>query len=93
LGGTTWALIAEIDESEAFASVNLIAWLIGIIAVIGIVAITLVALLIARAITNPINAYHRRFGGRLRTGGRGFQPGLRFQPVPGRRGVGAGGGH
>jgi len=55
LGDTTWALIAEIDESEAFASVNLIAWLIGIIAVIGIAAITLVALLIARAITNPIN--------------------------------------
>jgi methyl-accepting chemotaxis protein len=56
LGDTTWALIAEIDESEAFASVNLIAWLIGIIAVIGIVAITLVALFMARAITNPINA-------------------------------------
>ncbi|MCF8130381.1 MAG: methyl-accepting chemotaxis protein [Deltaproteobacteria bacterium] len=56
LGGTTWALIAEIDESEAFASVNLIAWLIGIIAVAGIVAIILVALLIARAITHPINA-------------------------------------
>jgi len=56
IGGTTWALIAEIDESEAFASVNLIAWLIGIIAVIGIVAIILVALFIARAITHPINA-------------------------------------
>ena len=56
LGDTTWALIAEIDESEAFASVNLIAWLIGIIAVIGIVAITLVALFMARAITHPINA-------------------------------------
>jgi methyl-accepting chemotaxis protein len=55
LGDTTWALIAEIDESEAFASVNLIAWLIGIIAVIGIVSITLVALLVVRAITNPIN--------------------------------------
>ncbi len=56
LGGTTWALIAEIDESEAFASVNLIAWLIGIIAIIGIISIILVALLIARVITNPINA-------------------------------------
>ena len=55
IGDTTWALIAEIDESEAFASVNLIAWLIGIIAVIGIIAITLVALLITRSITKPIN--------------------------------------
>ena len=55
IGNTTWALIAEIDESEAFASVNFIAWLMGIIAVIGVIAITLVALLVARAITNPIN--------------------------------------
>ncbi len=55
IGNTIWALIAEIDESEAFASVNFIAWLMGIIAVIGVVAITLVALLVARAITNPIN--------------------------------------
>ncbi|MCP4577591.1 MAG: methyl-accepting chemotaxis protein [Deltaproteobacteria bacterium] len=56
VGDTTWALIAEIGESEAFASVNLMAWLIGIIAVIGIIVITLVALLVARAITKPINA-------------------------------------
>ena len=54
-GDINWALIAEIDESEAFASVNLMAWLMGIIAVIGIIGIILVALLVARAITNPIN--------------------------------------
>jgi methyl-accepting chemotaxis protein len=55
LDGTTWALIAEIDESEAFASVNLIAWLIGVIAVFGMIGIIGVALLVARAITSPIN--------------------------------------
>ena len=55
IGGTTWALIAEIDESEAFASVNHLKWLMGIIAIIGILTIIAVALLITRSITKPIN--------------------------------------
>jgi len=55
IGGTTWALIAEIDESEAFAAVNRLEWLMGIIAIIGILAIIAVALLITRSITKPIN--------------------------------------
>ncbi len=55
IGDTTWALIAEIDESEAFAAVKTISWLIGIIALVGIIAILIVAFLMARAITHPIN--------------------------------------
>jgi methyl-accepting chemotaxis protein len=55
IGDTTWALIAEIDESEAFAAVKTIAWLIGIIALAGIIAIIIVAFLVSRAITLPIN--------------------------------------
>ena len=55
IGGATWALIAEIDESEAFAAVNRLEWLMGIIAIIGILAIIAVALLITRSITKPIN--------------------------------------
>ena len=55
VGDTTWALVAEIDESEAFAAVKVIAWLIGIIALTGIIAIIIVAYLISRAITHPIN--------------------------------------
>ena len=55
IGNTTWALIAEIDESEAFASVNHLKWLMGIIAIIGMLAIITVALLITRSITKPIN--------------------------------------
>jgi methyl-accepting chemotaxis protein len=55
IGHTTWALIAEIDEWEAFAAVKAIAWLIGVIALAGIVAILIVAFLVARAITHPIN--------------------------------------
>jgi len=55
VGDTTWAMIAEIDEAEAFAAVNTLKWLIGMIAAIGIGAIVAVALLITRSITKPVN--------------------------------------
>ncbi|MCF8083235.1 MAG: hypothetical protein K9M96_09080 [Deltaproteobacteria bacterium] len=55
IGDTTWALIAEVDESEAFAAVTTMEWLVGIIAMVGIAAIIAVALLITRSITKPIN--------------------------------------
>jgi methyl-accepting chemotaxis protein len=54
VGDVTWALIAEIDEAEAFAAVKAIRWLIGIVAVVGIGAIIAIALLITRSITKPI---------------------------------------
>ncbi|MCP3940873.1 MAG: methyl-accepting chemotaxis protein [Desulfobacteraceae bacterium] len=55
IGDTTWALIAEIDESEAFAAVNTIKWLMIIIAIISAAAIFGIAWLIARSISKPIN--------------------------------------
>ena len=55
VGDTTWALITEIDESEAFASVNQIKWMIVIISVVCIVAIFGVSWFIARSISKPIN--------------------------------------
>jgi methyl-accepting chemotaxis protein len=55
VGNTTWALISQIDESEAFAAIQTLKWLIGLIAAIGIAAIIAVALLITRSITKPIN--------------------------------------
>ncbi|MCP4198374.1 MAG: methyl-accepting chemotaxis protein, partial [Proteobacteria bacterium] len=55
VGETTWAIIAEIDEAEAFAAVKAIQWLIGIIALVGIAGILAVALLITRSITRPVN--------------------------------------
>jgi methyl-accepting chemotaxis protein len=51
----TWALLAEIDEAEAFEAVKTLQWLIGIVALIGIAAIMVVALLIARSISRPIS--------------------------------------
>jgi len=56
VGDTTWALIAEIDESEAFAAVNSMKWMILVLSLVSIAAIILVAWFIARSISKPINA-------------------------------------
>jgi len=56
IGDTTWALIAEIDESEAFAAVNSMKWIIAVLSIVSIVAIIFVAWLISRSISKPINA-------------------------------------
>ena len=55
VGDTTWALMAEINEAEAFHAINTLEWIIGLVAVFGIAAIVLVALLVTRSITKPIN--------------------------------------
>ncbi|MGM0454367.1 MAG: methyl-accepting chemotaxis protein [Thermodesulfobacteriota bacterium] len=55
VGETTWALLAEIDKSEAFAAVNMIQWVVGTLAVISLIAIVLVALFITRGITKPVH--------------------------------------
>ena len=55
VGNTTWALISQMDKSEALSAVETLKWLIGLVAVIGIAAIITVALLITRSITKPIN--------------------------------------
>ena len=54
VGDTTWAMIAEIDKSEAFAAAYALYWFIGITAIIVLAAIITVAVLITRSITNPI---------------------------------------
>ncbi|MCP3954183.1 MAG: response regulator [Desulfobacterales bacterium] len=50
----TWALIAEIDKSEAFASVKMLRDLVGLVGFIGITAIVFVSLLISRRISLPL---------------------------------------
>ncbi|NOX33457.1 MAG: methyl-accepting chemotaxis protein [Deltaproteobacteria bacterium] len=56
LGDTIWALIAEIDKSEAFAAVNSMKWLVLTMSIITILFILGIAFMIARSITRPINA-------------------------------------
>ena len=52
---TTWAMMAEIDEDEAFAAVAKVQMYMVIFGVIGLVSIAVFAIYIARSITNPIN--------------------------------------
>lgn len=52
--GTTWALMAEIDEAEAFEAVTNLQRVMMIIGVIVIIAIVIAALLIARTISRPV---------------------------------------
>ncbi|MFO7883246.1 MAG: methyl-accepting chemotaxis protein [Desulfobacteraceae bacterium] len=51
----SWAILSEIDESEAFAAISTLQWVVGVIAVISLAGIIIVALLITRSITRPVN--------------------------------------
>ncbi len=55
VGDTTWALLAEVDKAEAFAAVDMLRWVIYIIAGIGVGAIIAIAIWITRSITKPVN--------------------------------------
>ncbi|MDH4321353.1 MAG: methyl-accepting chemotaxis protein [Desulfobulbaceae bacterium] len=55
VGDYNWVIIAEIDKAEAFAAVNALKWVIGIVFVIGVAAIVIIALMITRSITQPVN--------------------------------------
>lgn len=54
IGDTSWALMAEIDESEAFAPVVEMQIIMAIIAAVGIVGILGGGVLMARSISSPI---------------------------------------
>ncbi|UCG79318.1 MAG: HAMP domain-containing protein [Nitrospirota bacterium] len=54
LGDTSWALIAEIDKSEAFAPVRNMQGLMVMIILIGIVAVLIVTALMVKPITEPV---------------------------------------
>ncbi len=55
LKGAHWALLAEIDESEAFAAVKNLKWMIFIIAAVCVGAIIAVSIFFAKSISVPIN--------------------------------------
>jgi len=54
VGDTTWGLLAEIDEAEAFATVDELLLIMGVVAVLGIIGVLLAAWLIARGVTRPL---------------------------------------
>lgn len=52
--GLKWALLAEIDEAEAFAAIKTLQRVALLVAIIGIAGIVGIALLITRAIVKPV---------------------------------------
>jgi methyl-accepting chemotaxis protein len=53
-GDLHWAMIAEIDEAEAFIAVTTLKWITGVVAAICVLAIAGLALLITRGIVKPV---------------------------------------
>jgi methyl-accepting chemotaxis protein len=54
LGNTTWALLVEIDEAEAFATLIMLEWLLGMTAVICVILILGIAWWLTRSIKYPL---------------------------------------
>jgi methyl-accepting chemotaxis protein len=54
VGNLIWGLLVEIDEAEAFATINQLAQLLGIIAVLGVIAIIVIAWWIINTIRHPL---------------------------------------
>ncbi|MCK4710144.1 MAG: HAMP domain-containing protein, partial [Gammaproteobacteria bacterium] len=55
VGNTTWALLAEVDEAEAFATVASLKQLMAVVAVIAILAILAVTWLVTDTIVRPLS--------------------------------------
>ncbi len=55
VGNTTWALLAEIDKSEAFIAINRLRFWFGGVILLGLIIIVGIALLFSRNIKYPLN--------------------------------------
>ncbi len=55
IGNFSWALIVEMDKTEAFAAVTKLKWWLGIIIMVGIAVIIGIALLITSSIKRPLS--------------------------------------
>ena len=52
--GLRWVLLAEIDEAEAFAPVNRLAWIIKVIVLLTIACVFIVTVMVAKSILRPL---------------------------------------
>ncbi|MCP3924459.1 MAG: hypothetical protein GY714_17950 [Desulfobacterales bacterium] len=62
VGGITWALIAEIEEAEAFDSIITLEIIIGMIGLIALIAVCAVAFFLTRSIAGPITGIVNSLG-------------------------------
>ena len=56
VGNTLWALIAEIDEAEAFAAITALKYLMGLLAALGACVILGLALMLSHLVATPLSA-------------------------------------
>ncbi len=61
VGDTTWAVIAEIDEAEAFASIKAMEWLLGGIALLAAFLTILMINYSTKLITTPLSLLNQHF--------------------------------
>ncbi len=54
VGDTVWGLLAEVDEAEAFASIEALKLLMGLLAGFGFIIILMVSLIFSHIITTPV---------------------------------------
>jgi methyl-accepting chemotaxis protein len=52
--GLKWALLAEIDEAEAFAAIKALQWVALVVSLVGVACIVTIAMLITRSIVRPV---------------------------------------
>ncbi|PIE34775.1 hypothetical protein CSA56_06755 [candidate division KSB3 bacterium] len=55
VGDTVWALIAEIDEDEAFAATHALKYAMGIVAIVGVGVVLVLALVLSHVMVKPLS--------------------------------------
>ena len=55
IGDLNWAIVAEINQDEAFQSITSLEWIMTVVAVLGVLVILVVAFLFAHSISKPID--------------------------------------
>ncbi|MEE8577993.1 MAG: methyl-accepting chemotaxis protein, partial [candidate division Zixibacteria bacterium] len=56
VGDITWALLTEMDKSEAFAPITTLTWVVAITVGVTIVAVILISMLISRLLSRKLNS-------------------------------------
>jgi len=55
VGDTNWAIIAEVDEAEAYAGLKNLQYILAVVGIVTLVSIVSISVFFARSITKPIN--------------------------------------
>ncbi len=55
VGNTTWAILSEVDEAEAYAGLKTFNYVLALVGSISLASIIVISIIFARSITKPIN--------------------------------------